>query len=245
MNDNFISDAGDLCPHITHDNFDYSTNISLDNKYIYVETPKVACSTIKVTLQKTERGEETGEEEKGHNNWHDRSASPLLKPSQIPDIKKFLLRDDIYKFCFVRNPYARLLSAYLNKIAGGKQQKKKLLLQLGYNPTDLSRNIEFDEFVDAVIQQPVSIMDRHWRTQYYQTFQDGIGYNFIGRFESFNEHFSHVLKVLFEERDAGISNDFRHMTGADDQVSNFYTKSLKDKVYDKFEIDFSYFGYQR
>ena len=32
----------------------YSINVSLQHKHIYVETPKVACSSIKTTLQKLE-----------------------------------------------------------------------------------------------------------------------------------------------------------------------------------------------
>lgn len=244
MREKFIREAGDLCRHISHEVFNYSTSISLKHNYLYVETPKVACSTIKVTLQKKELGDADSGVEDSNINWHDRDSSPLLKPSQIVDIKDFLLRKDIYKFCFVRNPYARLLSAYLNKIVGNKPQKKKLLLQLGYNPTDLSKVISFDEFIDAVIQQPVAMMDIHWRTQYFQTFQDGIEYDFIGRFESFDVDFFQVLFDLFGSKKPTITNDFRHMTSANDQVSHYYTRSLKNKVYEKFKIDFEYFDYQ-
>lgn len=245
MRNSFISDAGDLCPFISHDIFNYSTNISLKNKYVYVETPKVACSTIKVTLQKMELGVLDSGDEDSNINWHDRESSPLLQPSQISNLKSFLLRDDIYKFCFVRNPYGRLLSAYLNKIAGNKPQKRNLLLQLGYNPTDLSKSISFETFVDAVVEQPISMMNIHWRTQYYQTFQDGIEYDFIGRFESFNDDFSNVLNVLYGENKPIITNDFRHKTSANDQIIEHYTDTLKNKVYEKFKIDFEYFGYAR
>lgn len=237
-----MNDVADICPFIDHMDFNYSMSISLNNKYLYVETPKVACSSIKATLQKIEY-KDTFSTHKEFINWHDRDASPLLKPSQIFNIKKFIDRDDIYKFCFVRSPYSRLLSAYLNKIYKDKPQKRMILLQLGRNPNDLSHFISFEEFVDAVIEEPISMMDRHWRTQYYQTFQKGIDYDFIGKFESFDKDLFSVLGTISHNYKPYLTNVLGHITGADDKLEKFYTKSLKKKVYEKYAIDFEYFGY--
>jgi len=41
-----------LCPNMSPADVEYATNISLANQYIFVETPKCACTTVKLTLQR-------------------------------------------------------------------------------------------------------------------------------------------------------------------------------------------------
>ena len=80
------------------EDFVHGSHISLRHKYLYVETPKVACSTIKRILLDAEyEGQIT------FNNpeyIHFREFSPLINPMQVGNIKQFLARPDIFKFCF-------------------------------------------------------------------------------------------------------------------------------------------------
>lgn len=237
---------------ISADQFDYAVNISLQYRYLYVETPKAACSSIKATLQKIE----LGQPDFAHKNFqdvHNRYFSPLLRASQVGDLNAYFERKDIFTFCFVRNPYTRVLSAYLDKIANvnteignDMQFKQKILVSLGYDASDVSREVSFPDFVRAISQQPYSVMDPHWRIQYYHTFQDHIRYNKVGRFEQFDSDFQSILEQLnIEDVSAYYESEIRHSTKADLQLARYYTDDACESIYNTYRLDFDHFGYPK
>lgn len=240
----FALAAAKYSRHVPVANFDYSVNISTRYRYLYVETPKVACSSIKMTLQRLEL-DDPHYSRPDFEDMHNRNFSPLLKPSQVGNLDKFIARKDIFKFCFVRNPYTRLLSAWLEKIAGNQPQKSQILLQLGREPLRLEQEVTFSEFVQAVAAQPVSTMDPHWRMQYYQTFQPGLKFNFIGRFESLDADFRQVLSRLTDTFEPYVTKEERHRSSAGERLAEFYTPELIELVFDKYRTDFDYFGYAK
>ena len=60
-----------------------------------------------------------------------RQASPLLAPSDIGASAELLRGEEFFKFTFVRNPFDRLLSCFLNKISRPTVQRQLLLAQMG------------------------------------------------------------------------------------------------------------------
>jgi len=74
---------------------------------------------------------------KGLNNIHGREFSPRLRTHQVGSLDRVCRRPDFLKFCFVRNPYARLLSTYLDRIGNSKEQKIVLLRAMNL-PADLN-----------------------------------------------------------------------------------------------------------
>lgn len=228
--------------HISRDEFEYDIHISLRYKYIYVETPKVGCSTIKDTLQRIELDyPELIRDD--FEDIHRRGFSPLLCPSQTCDFDRLLQNPEYFSFCFVRNPYTRLLSGYLDKIVKSKSHKKNILVALDKDPEDLSKEITFQEFVDVVCDLSVSQMDPHWRMQYYQTFQDSINYDFIGRMENFENDCVKVFSRIKNNYSDYYRPEIRHATNSEDFLKKYYTTSIQKKVFDKFEIDFEHFNY--
>lgn len=229
--------------YIAWNQFNYAVHISLRYKYIFVETPKVACSTIKCTLQQLELNDSNLHWDE-FEDIHNRTLSPLLQPSQVGDFDKLNQDKEYFKFCFVRNPYTRLLSAYIEKIKGNKLQKRSILAQLGYEVENISREITFGEFVHAVVAQPIGFMDPHWRPQYYQTFQDSIQYDHVGKFEQFDENFKIVIRK-FGAKDFTdfLSTERRHASSANPNVQDYYSKALRDLVFKKYQKDFDFFGY--
>ena len=222
---------------------DYSINISLKYKYIYVETPKVACSTIKLNLQKLEAGLPDFSWDK-EMDVHNRDFSPLIKPSQVLDFDSLLARREFYTFCFVRNPYSRLLSCYLDKIAGNKPPKQSILDILGCKtPKEFFTPVSFTQFVDAISKQSVENMNPHWRPQYYQTFQSTIQFDFIGRFETFSSDFDQVLTVVSQGDKPSLEVEARHKTAAAEKMNTYYNDYLIDMVSQIYKVDFDAFGY--
>lgn len=239
---NFSEAAGRYSRYIPIENFNYSVNISLKHGYVYVETPKVACSTIKLTLQRLELGDRDFHHEQSAD-IHKRQFSPLIGPSQVGDLEKFLSRTDLLIFCFVRNPYTRFLSCYLDKIAGNATQKAQILRQLGYAPSSLQMDISFEQFVSAVEAQPISVMDSHWRVQYYQTFQDTLSFGFVGRFETFDADFRHVGSLISPDFQRYYTTEDRHRTSANVNLARYYSGELQRRVYEIYRQDFEAFGY--
>jgi hypothetical protein len=240
--EHFEKDVEQFCENITLWKFNYSINISLKYNYLYFETPKAGCTTIKATLQKMEL-ERTGGS-CGHPSCvHDRNFSPLLRPSQISRFSEFVRQPGLFKFCFVRNPYTRLLSAYLEKMLTNKRPKRIVLHALGRNPADLDVDVSFDEFIDVVCGQKVRDMNTHWMVQYYLTCQDLIKYDFVGKIENFDQDFDFVLSKLSENYRQYISKEVSHATNAGMHLETYYSSELSKKVQEKYKKDFEYFGY--
>ena len=239
----FERTVGKYCRFVPVGNFEYSVNISIKYNYLYIETPKVCCSTIKSVLQKAELNDPDFFRQ-DFEDIHNRNFSPLLKPSQVGNLDTFIENNKPFIFCFSRNPYSRLLSAYLDKIDSNRPQKRSVLLHLGKDISDLEQNVSFDEFVKVAYEQPISNMDPHWRIQYYQTFQDSIDYDFMGKLDNFTEDFVFVLEKLSIDCEKFLSDERRHAQGADELIQDFYTPKLKNLVKDKYAKDFSYFNYR-
>jgi hypothetical protein len=210
----------------------YLINWSRKLGYIYVEVPKAACSTIKLTLQRIELGDRAY----APANKHARSRSPLLSPLSAP--KAFLAAlssPGTFRFCFVRDPASRILAAYLEKLAGEDFERAKRLQALGFEDTPTFR--QFLQRLDA----GGAALDIHWMRQVDLLQPDRIAYDFIGRFEDFEADFARVLTRI--GRDASWASDAReHRTGASARLSEIGAeeRALIAKIYAE---DFARFNY--
>ncbi|MGO9743365.1 MAG: sulfotransferase family protein [Roseiarcus sp.] len=239
-----IEDVRDMHPFIPYANFVYSIHISLKYNYIYVETPKCACSTIKTTLQRYELGDPTFYRQQ-FEDIHLREFSPLLNPRQVPSFRRLAADSRFFKFCVARHPATRLLSAYLDKIERNRPMKAGVLRQLGLPEIPLTTPVSFADFVHAVCEQPITMMDPHWRVQYYQTFQTAIQYDLIGKLEDLPAVIDRVTAALGEGFRECFTEELRHKTDASSLHDKYMTMELLDEIYEKYRIDFEYFGYTK
>lgn len=240
----FEQDIAPFTEHISAEEFDYTINISLKHNYIYVENAKVACSTIKLILQRMELGD-TNYRGKDLVDMHTRIFSPLIRPAQVGSFSRFVERPEVFKFCFVRDPYTRLLSAYLDKIRNNMPAKAEVLNVLGKDSTNLAVEISFSEFVEAISRQAISEMNPHWRLQYYQTFQDQFSYDFIGRFESIESDLKQAMSSISNDFETYWGVEKRHATNSGELAKQFYTADLEQRVFELYRQDFDTFGYER
>src|SRR5688572_11911209 len=145
-------------PRVRPERLNYLVNISLKLRYLYVEVPKVACSSIKRTLQQLE-----DENRSPPEDVHDRDASPLMAPYDSLSLYLSAQHDPRFRrFAFVRNPFTRTLSCYLDKCVQSPWERARLLPELGLSGDTIPT---MHEFLLAVQRQPTPQMDIHWLPQ--------------------------------------------------------------------------------
>jgi hypothetical protein len=212
-------------------------HLSNRRRYLYVATPKVACTAIKHTLQQVEMNGTLSYRRYGEEHFP--ALSPLLAPLDDPQVYFDATRsDDWFRFTFVRNPFSRILSCYLDKIVRHIPERNRLLPELGLDPA--TGVPSFKEFLNAIGNQPVEQHDFHWALQSWLTRPETMHYHFIGRLERFEADFRHVCDAI------GISPDMpavRHSTNATEQLASFYGVEEIELVRTIYADDFARFDY--
>lgn len=217
-----------------------NTNVSLVNKYIYFAVDKVANSTIKHYLF----SKEYAPVNKSILDLYDPRCSPLLSPYQLPYTPHELLVEcDLYRFAFVRNPYSRILSCYLDRVlTQTSRPSREFRRALGKD------EFGFKDFVDVICKQKPNAQNSHWRIQADDILFDLVDYDFVGKIENLENDLAAVNSKIFGgDLDKNIlkGNFSPKKTSATDKIAEYYTQEMLDMVYSAYRKDFEYFGYER
>jgi Sulfotransferase family len=221
-------------------------------RYVYVDTAKVACSTIKRTLSDAEQGfadkssEYSNINEYGYSdflmNIHNRHRSLLRWPTNRNELKSFLTNSCLV-FCFVRNPYTRVLSTYLDKFGENAERMRLFSKEIGIHVSE-NTHISFVDFLRRVALQNPASMNPHWRPQSFHLVDNAIDYDFIGRFENFANDFNDVLKKIGSGIGDFFSSVTEHKTRASELISDLYADPACVRlVREIYAEDFRRFGY--
>lgn len=124
-----------------------------------------------------------------------------LRSLKIKQVKQLLNDKTYFKFTFVRNPWTRIASAYLDKFVVMKRLGKPVLSALygfyGNNMSgeQLDKSITFSQFVSYLYQTEDQHLNVHWKPQHL--FFEGIdNLDFIGRFENLAEDYQYLKRKL-------------------------------------------------
>jgi hypothetical protein len=207
--------------------------------------PKVACTTVKIALHAWE-----GVLPDDRGAVHDRYEGLSLLDHGDAEILELLTSDDVLRFCFVRNPYGRLFSAWKSKLAWDDPQYERLRTAIrdafDY-PTEEDRRVGRVAFRDAVEfmldGSTRAMFDDHWTAQTSVLDVDAIPYDVVGRFERFSDEFPAILKRLkappaVVELAGTVHNATRPMA-----LAAVYDANLAGRVYTHYAADFESFGY--
>ncbi len=176
----------------------YSIHIDPDLRFIYFNNPKAACTTIKASLNLSYAhysGQHLSYDSIG--DIHNRSKNLLLTPDEVGTntLLQLLADDRVFKFCFVREPLARLCSAYESKVRWASPPLQNLAQVTGH---DTDWRPTFEEFAAELAGSATARdCDEHWRLQARQICLDHVRYNFIGDFDRVEEDLTQVLTKLF------------------------------------------------
>jgi hypothetical protein len=217
--------------------------VSMRRRYVFFPISKCANSSIKYVL----RNQDAILCNIKVTNIHDRVHTPLLTPFQLGQdyYVRECLYGDYFRFAFVRNPFSRLLSCYLDRIVGrkGTRPRRQLNRFLGTSAED---DISFQTFIEAICSQESRDMNDHWRDQ-YTTLQCGdISLDFIGKVERLGADLAIISERVTEEGEDPLSADVNkspQKTSAGERVKQYYDEKVADFVRQRFEKDFTVYGY--
>ena len=106
------------------------------------------------------------------------------------------------KFLFVRNPYERPLSTYIDKFvspnmpfyAAGIAIIRKYRPNANYKSSACGHDVSFEEFISAVVSE--NIQDPHWCPIYTQCRLKDIQYTYVGKMETFARDTEMILEKI-------------------------------------------------
>ena len=237
----------DITTYFHHGEYriDNLTHISRRNHVVYLEVPKAGCTVIKSVLQWSET---RGAKPLPGVSVHQRDASPLAAPLRDGfDLDElFGLESSWLISTFVRNPFSRVLSCYLEKIAGAPRpgQRNLRVHNLGLAPGE---TMSFREFLEAVAQQRPRKMDIHWAPQARLVGWGKIRPGFIGHFETLQTDVRRLVEITgISVPDDLLTRRTAHTTNARERLEEFYSDArcvaLVREIYAQ---DFDSFGYGR
>lgn len=227
--------------------------VSDEHRFIYFAVPKVACSSIKTALLPLFNIDATpykvprrdGTSELMIHKLFDESDYQLNKRQLIQRLREGEYRS-YFKFAFVRNPWDRLVSCYLNKLSEEDCPGMKY-------PASLSAKVycgmPFSEFVEVVAETPDSRANLHFRSQSSMICGTLGGeerrhplVDFVGRFENLQADF----KVVAQRIGGGAGLQLGHLMRSNRNLrsyAEFYDGTLESLVSERYREDIGKFGY--
>lgn len=200
-------------------------------KFIYLSIPKVACSSLKAVFANLLN--------KNEGDVHDLNKFNFVEIENIND-KRF---EKYFKFAFVRNPWDRVVSLYLNKISnplGGKSISHRGE-ELFYKYRWWKKSMSFKDFVIAISKTPDIYSELHFKSQHNFIYdkKGNLLADFIGRFENLDKDFDHVCRKINIPK-VNIPHD---NSTTRNHYSTYYNKETKKLIAERYKKDIRLFGY--
>ncbi|XP_067683815.1 carbohydrate sulfotransferase 14-like [Haliotis asinina] len=230
--------------------------IIVDHQYkvLYCEIPKVATTNWKrVFLMLSSKMSPSLKLNMKPGDIHHRYEKyttflSALQPVEIDEVLK-----TYYKFVFVREPFERLLSAYLNKLVASREGMfasfgRSIVKKYRNNSRNKDPHPSFSEFLEYVVKTNTLTLNEHWQLQEDLCQVCNIKYDLIGKYEELQttaqailDHIGAPSSVAFPQR-----SDWYRNEKTNNLLRHYYQDvppSLLQQVWRKFYPDFQLFNY--
>lgn len=232
------------------DGFDTSfsqdaTLVDPEKRIVYVAIPKNACTELKANFVLNSCY--SNDFRASRKSIHDYCGK--LTSTSIP--RDLIMRDEYFRFVVLRDPFRRLVSAYLNKIVRPRRNRQQYLrlpllertirkaqqiVGIGYDPI---RSITFEEFVNFLAQAEDTECNRHWMPQFRFSGTNLNIYHHVGvterlseTIELLSERFAYVWELRIGSGLLGAASRFTRYSSSSELADPF--KALPDEL-DRFE----------
>lgn len=158
--------------------------------------------------------------------------SPIADFAQVFSPTEF---EDYFKFTFVRNPWDRLLSAYVFLSKGGFNGDDAEWAQRNLAPYS-----DFKGFVRGWVNEKNIWTKQHFYPQsYFLKIDDRLAVDFVGRFENIDEDFATIARRL------GVDARLEHLNSSGNKdYHDYYDEECAEIVASAYREDIALFDYR-
>jgi hypothetical protein len=195
----------------------------------YLNNPKVGCTSIALTMWRV------------HNPTnvpripHRHDERPFIRNFlDFPESASASLLQSRF-FTVVRNPFARTLSAYLNKVGLGKKPWIRISATMGLSP-DVHPSLE--DLLQAMIDSNPFTIDKHFQPQWMNVLHGFAPLDYLGHMEQMDSVADYLQQFGF-----ALERSHVNTTNATEKVQRLIGDKAADLIRRYYADDFRLYGY--
>lgn len=196
-----------------------------EHRFIYFRVPKSANSTVVMSLATA-----MGAAPRDHGGARAKRAGNAVLRLALGLPAKLA---ECYKFTFVRDPYARALSAYLDKIATGNPEFLGIIGLQG-------RSLSFADFLQR-LDDGYLTANIHWAPQADVIALPPARLDFVGRVETLEPDLARVMERIFGPAGHRMVRRTEGVRSASRRLADFYGSAERRLVRKLYARDFELF----
>lgn len=228
--------------------------LGLGGRLVYREVPKAACSALAQLVYHADHGQFF------EGDIHDATEGVQRWPF-VPDLMAHARAGQAVVFSAVRNPFARIVSAFHDKICTLQRDglpyratlRQMLWERYGVDLADGADPVHaFRRFLlfvrDVHLHGPEFWRDRHWtpQAQHLRSVAlNGVAFTHLLRVEEMPDALAPVLAAIPGERRPATLPRFNESTRRDLPISSYFDDLSLHLMQELYRWDFELFGYHR